>query len=1025
MPSLGTGWIDIRADRKGLKKDLDKSERDVKRSAGIMQKELGRITFRHAGIAATAFAATYVLAMRSAISAASDLQETQGKFDVVFKGQQGKAEAWAQEMVDGFAMSEREAKQYLGAMQDLLVPMGMMPDAAGKMSNAVVRLAADLGSFNNVATGDVMADIQSAMVGNYETMKKYGVVLTANVVQQEALAMGLASTKAELTAADKAQAAFALITKGSTAAIGDQSRTMGSFANQSKQLSANLEMVRASLGDKLMPIVTEWVQDLNTWIKHNQATIDSVGDLARAVGTAAGAVLKLAGAGARFFNAWSDTFKGLGLWSAGTISLAQANSDASNQVAKFDEQQAKLNKTLKAGSAAQKDYANSTQESIEAVTGAAKAFRPLIDTTQEIAPITYEMVDDVDTALAQAENAYADLMSGVGTAADGIISSNREIAASAMAMASDTSSAMQSAASVGTRQATEIYGGGREREISNSERIHGGSSSGRGLTYPGAGAYYTAADAQHAAIWAQNLAEAAEPVVEVVEEQAEVVQQVNTAFTDMLPSAQSLDMNLDSAALAIGDEVSARNDLVTTIDNEAAARQASLDAAYGSFQSYMQSRTRRDWGMADYVDAFSDAMAEAQGSEIDRQIELAEEMVDLLQGIDSAEQEFLDSQRQLADSLGMTSGSITDWLAGVMGSAAPAMSTDYYEQRYAELYAQALENTGAETVSAFLSHARDYLTYMQAASGDYQTAFSGVVGDVGAIGTVVELMELLQAGGYGSNEGELRQLINAFEEMGITAQELATAIEETGYEGVFLTDALASTSPAFQAIKQNTDYYVQAAANAAKQIEEFFVDLYNEVAGNVGSGAGGSGGSYFGGGSYYSGGGGGVVSPPQTHTVTQQYEYSHAIGSPTLGYSLAYIMYDPSIGAYNATMGRVVQMSPGLMPTPENVEGYRPPARTFIVTGGYAEGGLAQAPSLAGEIGPEWVVPTYEPQKSRFLSDIGMDPGAIGEQIAARLAPLLAGRQQVVVSIDGEPVARAVVNQVRRNTAMIDAFRRV
>ena len=90
------------------------------------------------------------------------------------------ANQWARNLVDNYAMSTREARFYLSAMQDLLVPMGMNADAAAKMSYEVAKLSADLASFNNMRTEDVMRDIQSALVGNFETMKKYGAVFKKN-----------------------------------------------------------------------------------------------------------------------------------------------------------------------------------------------------------------------------------------------------------------------------------------------------------------------------------------------------------------------------------------------------------------------------------------------------------------------------------------------------------------------------------------------------------------------------------------------------------------------------------------------------------------------------------------------------------------------------------------------------------------------------------------------------------------------------------------------------------------------------
>ncbi len=205
----------------------------------------------------------------ASIKAASDLQEVSSKFDVVFRGQKEQAEAWSKTLVDSYAMSTRESKQYLSSVQDLLVPMGMQADMAGKMSMEVVKLSADLGSFNNLPTAQVMDDIQSALVGNYETMKKYGVVLNATAVQQKAMDMGLAATVKQLTAADKAQAAYKLIVEGSSAAIGDMARTSEGYANQLKKYHATIEDIKVAIGEGLLPVMTGLLSDFNEWYKVN------------------------------------------------------------------------------------------------------------------------------------------------------------------------------------------------------------------------------------------------------------------------------------------------------------------------------------------------------------------------------------------------------------------------------------------------------------------------------------------------------------------------------------------------------------------------------------------------------------------------------------------------------------------------------------------------------------------------------------------------------------------------------------
>ena len=273
MASLGNAYVNIIADAKKLKPGLDKARATVASSVDKMADKIRTLTFQAAIVGAAAFSAAVIYNMKKAVDAASDLEEVTAKFGTVYKDQIVVAEKNAKALVDSYGLSTRASKEYLGAMQDLLVPMGMASGAAAKMSNEVVKLSVDLGSFNNVATADVMRDIQSALVGNFETMKKYGVVLNQNVVAQEALSSGLVASKDQLDANTKAQAAYQLIVKGSTFAIGDWARTSGGFANQMKQLTSNIEDLRAELGSHLLPVITPVVKQMNDWVKANKEFI--------------------------------------------------------------------------------------------------------------------------------------------------------------------------------------------------------------------------------------------------------------------------------------------------------------------------------------------------------------------------------------------------------------------------------------------------------------------------------------------------------------------------------------------------------------------------------------------------------------------------------------------------------------------------------------------------------------------------------------------------------------------------------
>ncbi len=262
----------VRSFDKNTTQAFDNMKKNAKASTSSMGGSLNKL--KQHWMAVTAAVGATLYAITKFIDAASNLQEVNSKFNVVFESQIALAKEWAKELVDSYAMSTREAKEYLASTQDLLVPMGMASDKAGILSSEIVKLSADLGSFNNLPTAQVMADIQSALVGNYETMKKYGVVLNATVIQEEALAMGLARTKDALTAADKAQAAYKLMVEGSKAAIGDLARTSDSYANIKKKLKSRIEDVVAALGKGLLPVASDIAERISEWIGENKKLIE-------------------------------------------------------------------------------------------------------------------------------------------------------------------------------------------------------------------------------------------------------------------------------------------------------------------------------------------------------------------------------------------------------------------------------------------------------------------------------------------------------------------------------------------------------------------------------------------------------------------------------------------------------------------------------------------------------------------------------------------------------------------------------
>jgi hypothetical protein len=118
-----------------------------------------------------------------------------------------------------------------------------------------------------------------------------GVNINAAMIEAQALNMGLVKQGEEMTAAAKAQAAYALIMEQTKLAQGDFARTSDGLANSTRIAKAELSDVTAELGAELLPIAVEaahgisdllhWFRDLSPEVKH---TIVVVGGIVAAIG---------------------------------------------------------------------------------------------------------------------------------------------------------------------------------------------------------------------------------------------------------------------------------------------------------------------------------------------------------------------------------------------------------------------------------------------------------------------------------------------------------------------------------------------------------------------------------------------------------------------------------------------------------------------------------------------------------------------------------------------------------------------
>lgn len=237
-----------------------------------------------AAIGVTAAVGSVVSFLGDAIGSASDLAETVSKSNKIFGDNAGVIEKWAEGASKSVGLSKGAALDAAASFGNMFTQIGFASDTAADMSQDVVQLSADLGSFNNLPTEDVADRMSAAFRGEYDSIQALIPTINAATVEQRALADTGKASADELTAAEKAAAVLAIAHEQGATAAGDFAATSDGLANSNKILKADLENVKTEIGQALLPVATELfnafkdtgvpiLQEFATWVTENKEGI--------------------------------------------------------------------------------------------------------------------------------------------------------------------------------------------------------------------------------------------------------------------------------------------------------------------------------------------------------------------------------------------------------------------------------------------------------------------------------------------------------------------------------------------------------------------------------------------------------------------------------------------------------------------------------------------------------------------------------------------------------------------------------
>lgn len=229
-----------------------------------------------------------------AVQIASDTAESASKVTTLLGDFAAGANEFAATSARTYGIAKQEALAAVGNMAAVDRAMGTSKAEASKLAVEYTKLSADLGSFNNASSSEVQEALTASLSGEYEMLKKYGIVVNDTTLALEAQKIGMKKTGATWDSAQKRQLSYNIIMRSTKAAQGDFARTSGGLANQTKIATAQFTDLQGQLGAVLLPTVVKvmgWFVKVGKWMQENPQKAKI---LAIAVGSVAGAVVALA-----------------------------------------------------------------------------------------------------------------------------------------------------------------------------------------------------------------------------------------------------------------------------------------------------------------------------------------------------------------------------------------------------------------------------------------------------------------------------------------------------------------------------------------------------------------------------------------------------------------------------------------------------------------------------------------------------------------------------------------------------------
>lgn len=254
----------------------------IAKKAGLAMLAVGSA----AGVAAGAIVA-------NGVRGASDLEQSIGAVDAVFKSSADQIHNWAKSAANDLGLTRNEYSELATLMGTQLKNGGTALDELGGKTNDLMVLGSDMAAMFGGSTADAVGALSSALKGERDPIEKYGVSLKQATIDAKAAELGFTKVGGSLTDEAQQAATLALIMEQTADAHGTFAKESDTLAGKQQRLQATLgnlstrigmiflpliSTIASFIGDRVMPVMESWagvlernlgpaLERLGTWVQ--------------------------------------------------------------------------------------------------------------------------------------------------------------------------------------------------------------------------------------------------------------------------------------------------------------------------------------------------------------------------------------------------------------------------------------------------------------------------------------------------------------------------------------------------------------------------------------------------------------------------------------------------------------------------------------------------------------------------------------------------------------------------------------